>query len=314
MRLFCIEGRSMKPVNALLVALFSLANASSAAGEIFVNLNFQTGANPSSKLVIDSVPTTAATFTNRYTLYLAQLDQDGEWSYSPELGYSPFKIVATGSHHTVPGSDGIVSGSYPVAALAENSYLQFIMVLYEHASGRYFHLSETLGGSGIDPHDMGELDPIFPSFPETYWPVSSTGAFYKGAEIPPFCVWLAKHDLVQADLAGLDADLVNQAFAVGANPTNFTSVSLAVGDVSFGANSITGGLSLVARDGAQNATAVTRLNGDAALSLLSSTTLGGVTSALPASFNLVGGTFDSTVGATNATQFLRLKLAVPDVW
>ena len=125
---------------------------------------------------------------------------------------------------------------------------------------------------------------------------------------------LAEHGLVQADLAGLDADLVNQAFAVGANPTNFTSVSLAVGDVSFGANSITGGLSLVARDGAQNATAVTRLNGDAALSLLSSTTLGGVTSALPASFNLANGTFESTAGATNATQFLRLKLAVPDVW
>ena len=122
---------------------------------------------------------------------------------------------------------------------------------------------------------------------------------------------LAEHGEV---FAGLDADLVNQAFAVGANPTNFTSVSLAVGDVSFGANSITGGLSLVARDGAQNATAVTRLNGGAALSLLSSTTLGGVTSALPASFNLVGGTFESTAGATNATQFLRLKLAVPDVW
>jgi len=66
--------------------------------------------------------------------------------------------------------------------------------------------------------------------------------------------------------------------------------------------------------GAQNATAVTRLDGGAALSLLSSTTLGGVTSALPASFNLVGGTFESTAGATNATQFLRLKLAVPDVW
>ena len=64
----------------------------------------------------------------------------------------------------------------------------------------------------------------------------------------------------------------------------------------------------------ENATAVTRLNGDAALSLLSSTTLGGVTSALPATFNLANGTFESTVGATNATQFLRLKLAVPDVW
>ena len=147
-----------------------------------------------------------------------------------------------------------------------------------------------------------------------YFPVSSTGFFYKGAEIPPFCVWLAKHDLVQADLAGLDADLVNQAFAVGANPTNFTSVSLAVGDVSFGANSITGGLSLVARDGAQNATAVTRLNGDAALSLLSAATPGGAETALPATFNLDAASFQSATGATNAAQFLRLKLAVPEVW
>ena len=304
----------MKTVNALLVALFSLANASSAAGEIFVNLNWQTGAFSSNKLVIDSSPTTADTFTNRYTLYLAQLDQDGEWSYSPELGYSPFKIVAQGYHHTGTGSDGIVSGSYPVPALTSNSYLQFIMVLYEHASGRYFHISETLGGPGIDPHEMDELDPTFPSFPESYWPVSSTGYFYKGAEIPPFCGWLAEHGLVQADLAGLDTNLVNAAFAVGANPTNFTGVSLSVANVSFGATSITGGLSLVARDGAQNPSAVTRLNGGAALSLLSAATPGGTETALPATFDLGSGTFQSPGGATNAAQFLRLKLAVPEVW
>lgn len=267
-------------------------------------------------LVIDGAITTYATFTPLYEMHLFHLGEDE--TYSETTGFSRFIYVGTGPHLD---ENGKVRGLTMIDDDSTLSYDQYMVAIYEKATGKYYFVSETPGGPGIEPYTLPEIsdDPFFngpPTLFLDYYPIADNPEqrFYQGAEIPPFCVWLAKHDLVQADLAGLDADLVNQAFAVGANPTNFTGVSLAVGDVSFGANSITGGLSLVARDGAQNATAVTRLNGDAALSLLSSTTLGGVTSALPATFNLANGTFESTAGATNATQFLRLKLAVPDVW
>ena len=290
---------------------FVLAFAASAASAL--QISWMVGAS-GNLLVIDGAVTTQASFTPVYEMRLMHIGQDAP--DSPTLGFSVFRPMGAGPHYAPP-NDGKVGAITTLPSGEEFSYNQFIVALYEWATGNYYFISNTPGGPGIEPYTLPEVidDPFFPA-DYNYYPVAGNAEhrFYKGAEIPPFCVWLAKHDLVQADLAGLDADLVNQAFAVGANPTNFTSVSLAVGDVSFGANSITGGLSLVARDGAQNATAVTRLNGGAALSLLSSTTLGGVTSALPASFNLANGTFDSTAGATNATQFLRLKLTVPDVW
>ncbi|MDD4059742.1 MAG: hypothetical protein PHW08_03440 [Kiritimatiellae bacterium] len=294
-------------------ALLAFASTMLVAAASATDMYWMVGAYNSNKMIIDGSATTTTTFNPLYELRLMYLGEG--WSYSESLGFSAFTLYDTAVHLPAAGE---IEGSEPIADDSSLNGHQWMMALFEKASGKYYFVSETAGGAGIEPYTMENLsdDPFEngPPMEFNYFPVSSTGFFYKGAEIPPFCVWLAKHDLVQADLAGLDADLVNQAFAVGANPTNFTSVSLAVGDVSFGANSITGGLSLVARDGAQNATAVTRLNGDAALSLLSSTTLGGVTSALPATFNLANGTFDSTVGATNATQFLRLKLAVPDVW
>ena len=305
----------MKPLSAWIVTLAVAMYATFAQSLDYLTLNWQTGAYATNKLVINSTPTTYATFTGHYSLYLAQLDQDGEWSFSPERGYTPFRSVSQGSHHTGVGSEGIVSGAFLIPAVASNSYLQFIMVLYEHSTGRYFHLSDTPGGPGIDPYEIGELNATWPPpFPEYYWPESSTGYFYKGAEIPAFCGWLAEHGLVEADLAGLSTNLVNQAFAVGANPTNFTDVALAFNSVSFGPSAITGTVSLVARDGAGAPLAVTSLKGSAALSLLSAATPGGAETALPATFNLDAASFQSATGATNAAQFLRLKLAVPEVW
>ncbi|MGI5867909.1 MAG: hypothetical protein ACOX9C_00495 [Kiritimatiellia bacterium] len=302
----------MKTFHAFLGALLLLAG--SAAGEIYVNLHWQTGAKGSNKLVIGSSPTTAETFTNAYTLHLAELAMDGDWSYTPERGYSPFKLVNAGTHSVV--TNGIVAGVHRLLACEENSDLQFIMVLHEHATGRYFHLSETPGGGPIDVYDIGELDPTFPYFPDAfaYRPESSSGFFYKGTEIPPFCGWLAEHGLVEADLAGLDANLVNAAFAIGANPTNFTGLALSIDSVVFNSTSITGAFSFVARDGAHAATSVTNLNGDAMLLLVGSPTPGGDEDGLPASFDLGNGTFHCTDGATNATRFLRLKFAIPDVW
>ena len=297
-------------------ALLGVMTALAVGSALAFPVDWFIGAN-GNLLVIDGSVTTLASFSPLYEMHWIHLGED--WTYSETNGFSRFTHVGTGGHLSEAGKVRGITSLDDDSALSYNDYM---VALYEKATGKYYFVSETVGGNGIQPYTLPEISddpfmngpPLISEEELEYYPSSSSGYFYKGAEIPPFCVWLAKHDLVQADLAGLDADLVNQAFAVGANPTNFTSVSLAVGDVSFGANSITGGLSLVARDGAQNATAVTRLNGGAALSLLSSTTLGGVTSALPASFNLVGGTFESTAGATNATQFLRLKLAVPDVW
>ena len=298
----------MKTSFALLFPLFMLGSAHA------VNLNWQTGSYGSNKLVIASVPTTAETFEDRYALYLLQLGHEEEWTYSARLGFSPFAIVDEARHHSGPGTEGIISGTLVLPDDSSYSGLQYLMVLHEIALDKFFFISESPGGASIDLFTLDEIDDDFPNFSQSYLPVSSTGFFYQGAEIPPFCVWLAKHGLVQADLDGLATNLVNQAFAVGANPTNFTGVAMAVEGVAFGPSAITGALSLVARDGAQNASAVTQLNGGAALSLLSSTTLGGGEATLPSTFDLADGTFESTVGTTNATQFLRLKLAVPNVW
>lgn len=302
----------IKPLLAFVLALFAGVSCA-------LDISWMIGAFNSNLMVIDGAVTTNASFTPVYEMRLMHLGAD--WTYSPTLGFSHFRRANPSeqgdayNHLSEPGK----IGSYtPIADDSALSYNDYMVALYEKASGKYYFVSETVGGTGIEPYTLPEIydDSWMNLFDLDYYPVADNPEqrFYQGAEIPPFCVWLSEHDLVQAHLDGLATNLVNAAFAVGANPMNFTGVSLAVGDVSFGANSITGGLSLVARDGAQNATAVTRLDGDAALSLLSSTTLGGVTSALPASFNLANGTFQSTAGATNATQFLRLKLAVPDVW
>lgn len=301
----------------LLVFVLSFSVGASSA----LQIDWMIGAF-SNLMVIDGAVTTYASFTPVYEMRLMHIGADG--AYSATRGFSTFRYAGLGPHYAGANTDGKLGAITTIADDSALSYNQYMVVLYEKATGKYFFVSETVGGNGIQPFTLPEIyddpfmnGPPFISEEELeYYPLANNAEhrFYQGAEIPPFCGWLAKHSLVQADLAGLDADLVNEAFAVGANPTNFTGVALAVGDVSFGANSITGGLSLVARDGAQNATAVTRLNGGAALSLLSSTTLGGSESALPSTFNLANGTFQSAAGATNATQFLRLKLAVPDVW
>lgn len=273
------------------------------------------GAN-STPLVIDGAITTSATFDPFYEMHIFHLGED--WTYSEDIGFSRFVFAGAGYHLSEAGK---VRGITTIDDDSELSYDQYIVALYEKATGKYYFVSEMPGGPGIEHYTLPEIsdDPFFngpPSLFLDYYPVANNPEqrFYQGAEIPPFCVWLAKHDLVQADLDGLATNLVNAAFAVGANPTNFTGVAMAVEGVAFGPSAITGALSLVARDAAQNAAAVTQLNDGATLSLLSSTTLGGSESALPSTFDLISGTFESTAGATNATQFLRLKLAVPDVW
>ena len=300
----------------LLVFVLSLSTGASSA----LQIDWMIGAF-SNLMVIDGAVTTYASFTPVYEMRLMHIGLDG--AYSAIRGFNTFRYVGTGPHYAPP-EDGKIGAITSLPDDSALSYNQYIVALYEKATGKYYFVSKAVGGAGIDPFALPEVyddpfmnGPPFISEEELeYWPTAGNAEhrFYQGAEIPPFCTWLAKHDLVQADLAGLDADLVNQAFAVGANPTNFTGVALAVEGVAFGPGAITGALSLVARDGAQNASAVTQLNGGAALSLLSSTTLGGGEATLPSTFDLADGTFESTVGTTNATQFLRLKLAVPNVW
>ena len=294
-------------------ALLALTWTALASAAPATDMYWMAGALNSNKMVVTGAVTTAATFNPVYELRLMYLGD--ACTYSEARGFSTFVLYDTATHLATPGE---IEGRAPIADDSSLNGHQWMMALYEKATRKYFFISETTGGPEIEPYTMENLtdDPFEngPPMEFNYYPVSSTGYLYKGAEIPPFCGWLAEHGLVQADLAGLDTNLVNAAFAVGANPTNFTGVSLSVANVSFAATSITGGLSLVARDGAQNPSAVTRLNGGAALSLLSAATPGGTETALPATFDLGSGTFQSPGGATNAAQFLRLKLAVPEVW
>lgn len=293
------------------VPIIALVLATSAASAL--QIGWMVGAY-NNLLVIDGVVTTQESFSPVYEMHLVHVGQDGDCS--PTLGFRVFCPLGDGSHYAPP-DDGKVGAITTLPGGEAFSFNQFIVALYEKATGKYFFISETPGGPGIEPFTLPEVidDPFFPA-DYTYYPTAGNPEhrFYKGAEIPPFCTWLAEHGLVQADLDGFDAALVNQAFAVGANPADFSGLALSIDGVAFGQDTIDGMFSLVARDGAQRSAAVTNLNAAAALSLLSSATLGGGETVVPATFNLICGTFSAPVGATNATQFLRIRLDVSDVW
>lgn len=283
-------------------------------------IDWMVGAFNSNLLVLNGSLSTYATFTPNYEMRMMYLGEG--WTYSSGHGFSTFVHVGTGSHYSGSGSDGKVGGFTDIADDSSLNGDQYMVALYEKSTGKYFFVSETLGGAGIEPYTMENLsdDPFEngPPFVEgfLYYPIAANPAhrFYKGAEIPPFCGWLAGKGLVQSNLSGLNTNTVNTAFAVNANPTNFSSVAVSITDTDFAANSISGAFSFMSYDSANNPTTVTKLNGTAALSLLSSTSLTGSETTPPATFNLPNGTFQSTSGATAETQFLRLRLTVPEVW
>lgn len=289
-------------------SLFVLATALTCSLSSAIGLNWSIGGEE--KLMINGELTTKTTFNSSYQLQLMHIGNPPE--YTEERGYDTFVYEDTGVHQDTPGE---ISQETTIEGGTELSYNEYLIVLYEIGTGKYYFISETPNGESIDSHDLGYIfgSPAF-DFPQDYFPESSTGYFYKGAEIPPFCGWLASKGLVQSALSGLNTNLVNKAFAVNANPTNFNDIALAITTTDFAANPISGAFTFKSYDAANNPTTVTKLNGSAALSLISSTSLAGAEAGTPASFNLPSGTFQTSSGATNATQFLRLKLCVPDVW
>lgn len=293
------------------LALFCIASSVAHAD---TTLAWMTGAYDSNRLVIDGATTTAATFNPFYELRLMQLGYKDNYTYTDEKGYSVFILVGTNAvHYTGTDSAGKISGTIDIPDDPALKNLQYIMAIYEKTSGKYFFVSESVAGQGIAPGTLPLLDP-FTNPPLEYFPTSSTGYFHKGAEIPPFCGWLAGKGLTQASLTGLNTNAVNTAFAVNANPTNFSRVAASITATDFAADSISGAFSFKSFDSSNNPTTVTNLNGTAALSLRSSTSLTGAEGNAPATFNLSSGTFQSSSGATGETQFLRLRLSVPEVW
>ena len=278
-----------------------------------VSFVWEIGPTSSSTLVIGGSPTTATPFNANYELRLMYIGY-APAPYSTELGYATFTYVNTGIHSSTVA--GQITKPTTITGGEELNDRQYILALYEKATGKYYFISETNGGAGIDPYTFAGITgiPIF-DFPEDYYPESSTGYFYKGAQIPPFCGWLASKGLVQANLAGLNENQVNLAFAVNANPTNFNGVKVSITDFVLGTSSLNGTFSCTSYDAQNHPSAVAKLNGNAALSLLASPTISGSTTTVAgASVNLSGGTFQATNGATNDTQFMRIKLTAPEVW
>ncbi len=168
---------------------------------------------------------TKAEFDALYEMRLMYIGAEG--AYSSDYGYKTFIHTTTGVHGNEAGL--IQKTNNEIENAVDLIGHQFILAVYEKASGKYYFLSDTPNGEALDPFIIPFLwdDPMMDiTIPNSYYPQSSTGATYKGAEIPSFCVWLAQYNLTQADLANISVDTVNQAFSVGANPTYQQKMSL----------------------------------------------------------------------------------------
>ncbi len=296
------------------IALFLIAIPSLFATDVI----WKIGAYNSNKLVLNGSVTTYATFTQNYELrfmYLGENCTDDE-----QRGFSTFVHVDTGAHKT--DEAGTISS---VMLIADDSSLngdQYMVALYEIDTGKYFVISQTVGGGEIERYTVENLSddsfdniPGMTAFNYEYYPTSPSGFFYKGAEIPAFCGWLAGKGLVQADLTGLNTNQVNLAYAVNANPTNFNGVNVSITDITLGTSLLSGTFSCTSYDSQNTPSSVTKLNGTAAFSLLASPTLSGsMTPFAGTSISLSNGTFQATNGATNSTQFFQLNLNAPDIW
>lgn len=292
----------------ILLVVFLIASVSHSRA---YQLQWGTGKNNSNKLVLNGTATTAATFNANYELRLMYIGKPPSLSVR---GYVTFLLTDTGSHS--PTVAGTIQHTAVIPGGTELTDRQFLPVLYEKTTEKYFYLSATLGGGAIPTHKLPYIsgDPLL-DFPGDYYPTSLTGWFYKGAEIPPFCGWLSNYGLTETNLTGILTNKVNLAFAVNANPANFNNVAVSITNFVIGASSMNGKFSFVSYNAQNTSSSVTKLNGSAALSLVASPTLSGnMNPVTGSSVNLTNKTFQVTNGATNTTEFFRLKLNFPAVW
>ncbi len=286
--------------------LFLFGCASTASGHPIL-----WGTSSLNPLVIDGETTTAATFNPNYQLRLMSIGYQPA-VYTVSRGYATFIPVGTASHNlTVAGS---LQATTDVPGGTELNGRQFIMALHAINTGKNYFISESLGGTPIVPLTISGLigDPLF-DFETLYYPTSSTGSFYKGAEIPAFCGWLAQYNLKEADLDGIETNTVNLAFAVNANPATLTDISLTVSDLTLSGDTATGAFTLSANHDPGGSSPVTRLNGGASLLLHTGTSLSENLSPNPtATLSLESNSFETEV--TAPTQFFQLRLTPDTLW
>jgi len=283
------------------------------AGSALASVTLLWGTSSSGKLKLNGTLTTPETFTHAYTLSLMYIG-NAPAPYSEIRGYATFLHANAAKHST--SVNGVIQGTHSETGTTEINGMQLLMVLHEKATGKHYFISETQGGNSIAPYTFQGvfIDPITP-LPTTlyYHPTSSTGYFYKGAEIPAFCGWLSKYNLTEDNLAGIPANRVNLAFAVNANPTNFSGIALAITDVSFSLASFSGAFTFNAKDTAGTPTAITTLRDPAALTIRTTDSLSTSFSPPPASsLSLETNTFE--VNTTPTTQFLRLDFTPAKLW
>lgn len=292
---------------ALLIVLLITSASLSLAYE----LQWGTGKGDTNRLKLDGSFSTAATFTNNYELRLMYI---GKTPSLTSRGYATFLLTDTGVHN--PTAVGTIQHTAIIPGGTELNNRKLLPVLYEKATKKYFYLSTSLNGGAINPHTLSGIMGDGTDFPGEYYPISPTSIFYKGAEIPPFCGWLSNYGLTETNLTGILTNKVNLAFAVNANPTNFNgTVTMSVTNFVIGTSSINGKFSAVSYNAQNTPSPVSKFNGTNTLSLVAAPTLSGITNAVSgASVNVTNKTFQVTRGATNTTEFFRLKLNVPAVW
>lgn len=293
--------------HALLVALL-LAEASRS---LAFTLEWQIGGSQSKPLKLNGELTTAETFNPYFELRLMDIGLASD-PYSASRGYTTFRRMNTGTHRPDEGTIGSISAIIPDAEdLFEH---QLLPVLYEIATEKHYYLSSTLAGGAIPPYLMPEITGIpGMDLPRVYYPTSSSDFFYKGEEIPPFCGWLSKYNLTENDLTGISTNLVNLAFAVNANPTDFSGIELSITNTTLSAESLSGGFIFNAKDAAGTPTAVTPPHDSTNLVLRTTASLAVPFSPAPASYlSLTNGIF--SVNATQDIQFLRLDFTPAELW
>ena len=282
----------------------------SASHSLAYELNWGTGGGNTNLLVLNGTVTTPETFTTNYELRLMYI---GKVPSLSSRGYAIFLLTDTGTHLPPAGK---IQHTAIIPGGNELSERKLLPVLYEKATGKHFYLSISIGGAAVTPHTVPTIwEDASQDFPGDYYPTSPTGWFYKGSEVPPFCGWLSNYGLTESNLVSVSTNKVNLAFAVNANPTNFNDVAVSITNFVIGASVMNGKFSFISYNAQNTPSSVTKLNGATVLSLVASPTLSGSMNAITgSSVNLTNKTFQVTHGATNTTEFFRVKLNVPAVW
>lgn len=290
------------------------------------DLLWMLGSHNDNALIIDGHPITPTSFNATYELRLMHLGANPTPHVS--RGYPTFLHVDTAQTldpSIYPNYEGRAEGILSLETPEDYQGSFFLMVLYNKSSHQYFTVSETPGGSSIDPFyfEYDAMDAIL--FPwminNEYFPASSTGAFYIGTSIPAFCGWLSQFNLTEDDLSALDPTQVNLAYALNQNPNIVSTPHLSWTQVTTSSTHWIGHFSLtITSASSPTPSPVTRILPPAALTVLTSPSLEDPFTSLPLTLNPTNGVVQiplsdpSSHPSSPTNQFFKLKLSVPSVW